>query len=302
MSRKINDLAALIGETPLLKLSKVIPTGIADVYLKLEGMNIGGSTKSRIVLNSIEVAEEAGALQLGETIVEATDGNAGIAVALLAARKGYQSLLVIPAGADASLIQLLQTYGAIIVETEQKNGISGAIKEAERLCKQEGYFYLNQFNHVGSLKVHEATTGPEIIEALDGDAPDAFISTVGTGATLTGIGRFLRKKNPNVEIFAVEPEESHLLSGGLAGEHQIPGVSPAFIPPLLDVHLYNGVVRVTSFEAIEMTKRLAKEEGLRVSISSGAAVVGAVEIAKRLGRGKKVVAISAADGQFESLT
>lgn len=301
MSKTIDNLAALIGDTPLLKLTKVIPSEIADVYLKLEGRNISGSTKSRTVLNSIEVAEEAGAIQVGDTIVEATDGNAGIAIAMLAAKKGYHSLLVMPAGADVSYTQLLRTYGAAIVETEQTAGISGAIKEAERLSKQKGYYYLNQFNHVGNLAVHEATTGPEIMDALDGIAPDAFVATVGTGATLTGVGRYLRKEDPNVEIFAVEPAESPVLSGGLAGEHQIPGISPGFIPPLLDVHLYNGVVKVTSNEAIEMTHRLAKEEGLRVSISSGAAVVGAIEIAKRLGRGKKVVTISVADGHGENL-
>ncbi|MDE1548071.1 PLP-dependent cysteine synthase family protein [Jeotgalibaca caeni] len=297
MAKKISSIAELVGETPLIPLRKVVPSGAADIYVKLEATNFGGSTKVRTVLNSIEVAEESGEIEVGDTLVEATDGNAGVAVAMFAAAKGYQALLVMPEASHPSVLSLLSAYGAEVVETPGAEGMPGAIAKAEELGKQEGFYYLRQFGNEANAAVHEATTGPEIIEALDGEAPDAFVATVGTGGTLTGVGRALRTENPNVELYAVEPEETQVLSGGTIGEHQIPGISPGFIPPALDVTLYNGVVRVSSQEAAAMAIRLAKEEGLLLGTSSGAAIVGAIEIAKRLGRGKTVVTISGDDGE-----
>lgn len=293
MTRIVTSVTELIGETPLFKLSKVVPSGAAEVYLKLESLNVSGSIKDRTVLNSMEVAEEDGDLQLGDTIVEATDGNAGVAVAMFAAAKGYHALLVIPEGTPQTQKAILSAYGAEVVETPEAQGMTGAIKKAEELGKQAGYFYLNQFRNPSNASVHEATTGPEIIDAFQHHGPDAFVAPVGTGATLTGVGRALKTFNPNIEIYAVEPAENQILSDGPTDEHQIHGISPGFIPPNLDVTLYHGVVRVSSLEAAEMTVRLAKEEGLLLGISSGAAAVGAIEIAKRFGRGKKVVTIAA---------
>lgn len=296
MARRVTSVSELIGETPLIRLNKVVPEGAAHVYVKLEDSNIGGSVKDRTVLNMMEVAEEEGNLNFGDTIVEATDGNAGVSIAMLAAAKGYRSLLVMPEDVHPLLVRTMQAYGAEILQTSAEQGLTGAIEKAEELGGQKSFYYLRQFQNPANASMHEATTGPEIIEALDGNSPDAFVASVGTGGTLTGIGKALRTENPNVELYAVEPEEAQVLSDGTKSDHRISGMAPGFIPPALDVTLYNGVVRVSSKEAAEMTVRLAKEEGLLLGISSGAAVAAAIEIAKRLGHNKTVVTLSADAG------
>lgn len=296
MAKKVTSISELIGNTPLIKLNKVVPSGAADVYVKLEAHNAGGSVKDRIALNMIEVAEEEGKLNPGDTILEATDGNTGVSIAMLAAAKGYSALLVMPKEVNPSVTLVLEAYGAQVIETPTEEGISGAIAKAEEMSSQDHFYYLRQFQNPANPSMHEATTGPEIIDALDGQSPDAFVATVGTGGTLTGVGRALRIANPNVELYAVEPAESQVLSDGPQGEHSIPGMGAGFIPPVLEVTLYNGVVRITSQEAAAMAIRLATEEGLLLGTSSGAAVAGAIEIAKRLGRGKTVVTISADSG------
>lgn len=296
MAKKVTSISELIGNTPLIKLNKVVPEGAADVYVKLESHNFGGSIKDRTALNMLEVAEEDGSLKPGFTILEATDGNMGISIAMLAAAKGYKALLVLPQEDNHSVRLILEAYGAKVIETPIEEGMSGAIAKAEELSKQVDTYYLRQFQNPANPAMHEATTGPEIIEAFVGKTPDAFVASVGTGGTLTGVGRSLRVVNPNVELYAVEPTESQVLSDGPQGRHHIPGMGAGFIPPVLDVTLYNGVIRISSEEAAAMAIRLAKEEGLLLSSSSGAAIAGAIEIAKRLGRDKTVVTISADNG------
>lgn len=296
MTKKVTSISELIGNTPLIKLNKVVPEGAADVYVKLESQNVGGSVKDRTALNMLEVAEENGSLKPGFTILEATDGNMGISIAMLAAAKGYQALLVMPQEDNHSVRLILEAYGAQVIETPIEEGIAGAIAKAEELSNQANTYYMRQFQNPANSAMHEATTGPEIIEAFSGETPDAFVASVGTGGTLTGVGRALRAVNPNVEVYAVEPTESQVLSDGRQGTHNIPGMGAGFIPPVLDVTLYNGVIRISSEEAAAMAIRLAKEEGLLLSSSSGAAIAGAIEIAKRLGRGKSVVTISPDSG------
>lgn len=295
MARKVTSISELIGETPLIRLNHVVPDTAAEVYVKLESFNISGSAKDRIALNMIEVAEEEGILSVGDTIVEATDGNTGISLAMFAAAKDYRALLVMPEYAEQNFRLLLKAYGAEIVTTPAAAGMAGAVEKAEELARQERYFYPRQFQNPANPAVHEATTGPEIIEAL-GKSPDAFVAAVGTGGTLTGVGRALRAHNPNVELYAVEPQETQVLSDGSKEQHGIPGIAPGFIPPVLDVALYNGVVRISTEEAVDMAIRLAKEEGLLLGTSTGAAVAGAIEVAKKLGHGKTVVTVSADAG------
>lgn len=295
MARKVTSVSELIGETPLIRLNHVVPDTAAEVYVKLESLNISGSVKDRIALNMIEVAEEEGSLRVGDTIIEATDGNTGISLAMLAAAREYHVLLVMPEYAKPNARLLLAAYGAKIITTPAAAGMAGAVAKAEELARQEGYYYPRQFQNPANPAVHEATTGPEIIEAL-GKVPDAFVATVGTGGTLTGVGRALRAENPNVELYAVEPQETQVLSDGAKEEHGIPGIAPGFIPPVLEVSLYNGVVRISTEEAAEMAIRLAKEEGLLLGTSTGAAVAGAIEIAKKLGHGKTVVTVSSDGG------
>ncbi|MGP6145624.1 PLP-dependent cysteine synthase family protein [Jeotgalibaca sp. A122] len=287
----IKSLTSQIGETPLIQLKSVVPQGAATIYLKLESQNPAGSSKDRVMLNLLEIAEEAGAIGPDSTIVDAVDQHAAISLAMLATTKGYRSILVTPEGLSPAIEAIVMKYGSELLYTPATEGMSGAIKKAEEIAKNENYYYLAQFTNQGNPSMHEATTGPEIIDALGAKSVDAFVASVGTGGTLTGVGRALRTENPNVEIFAVEPEESQSLSGGVEGEHTLVGMGYGFIPPLLELTLYNGVIRIKADEAHEIVERLAREEGLLVSDATGAAVAGAIEIAKRLGRGKTVVAI-----------
>lgn len=291
MAEIIKSLTSQIGETPLIQLKSVVPQGAAHIYLKLESQNPTGHSKDRVMLNLLEIAEEAGAIGAGSTIVDAVDQHAAISLAMLATTKGYRSILVTPEGLSPAIEAIVMKYGSEILYTPSAEGVSGAIKKAEEIARNENYYYLAQFTNQGNPSVHEATTGPEIIDALGEKRVDAFVASVGTGGTLTGVGRALRTENPNVEIFAVEPEESQALSGGIKGEHRLAGMGYGFIPPILELTLYNGVVRIKADEAHEMVDRLAREEGLLVSDATGAAVAGAIIIAKRLGRGKTVVAI-----------
>lgn len=291
MTEIINSLASQIGETPLIQLRTVVPQGAANIYLKLESQNPTGSSKDRVMLNLLEIAEEAGSITPGSTIVDAVDQHAAVSLAMLAATKGYHSVLVTPEGLNPAIEAIIMKYGGEIMYTPIAEGMSGAIRRAEEISLNETYYYLAQFTNQGNPSVHEATTGPEIIDALEGNRVDAFVASVGTGGTLTGVGRALRTENPSVEIFAVEPEESQSLSGGVEGEHTLVGMGYGFIPPVLELTLYNGVIRIKADEVHEIVDRLAREEGLLVSVATGASIAGAIEIAKRLGRGKAVVAI-----------
>jgi cysteine synthase A len=298
MGKIVASITDLIGDTPLLKLSnKIVPIGAADVYVKIESSNIGGSIKDRIAMNMIEVAEQEGKLKVGDTIVEPTSGNTGIGLAMIAAAKGYKAILVMPDTMSIERRKLLRAYGAELVLTPGVGGIKESIVKARKIASQPGYFMPLQFENLANPAVHVATTGPEILAAFDGESLDAFVATVGTGGTLTGVGKVLKQANPNTRIYALEPTESPVLSGGKPSPHKIQGIGTGFVPKVLDTLVYDGVLHVTSEEAFEMTRKVALMEGLLVGISSGAAIKGAIDLAIKLGSGKKIVTIAPDSGE-----
>lgn len=282
-----NNAKELIGNTPLLKLESLKKDGRADIYVKIEKNNVAGSIKDRIALYMIEEAEKNGDLKEGGTIVEPTSGNTGVALAALAAAKGYKLILTMPASMSIERAKLAMAYGAEVIRTTE-NALQGAYDKAKELSDEKGYFFPDQFSNPANIKAHYETTGPEILEEL---TPDAFIAGVGTGGTITGTGKRLKENNENTKIYAIEPKESPLLSGGKAGSHKIQGIGGNFVPKNLDFEILDGIVDVASDDAIAMSRQLASDEGLAVGISSGANVCGAIEIADKLGEGKSVVTV-----------
>lgn len=282
-----NNAKELIGNTPLLKLESLKKEGRADIYVKVEKNNVAGSIKDRIALYMIEEAEKNGDLKEGGTIVEPTSGNTGVALAALAAAKGYKLILTMPASMSIERAKLAMAYGAEVIRTTE-NALQGAYDKAKELSDEKGYFFPDQFSNPANIKAHYETTGPEILEEL---TPDAFIAGVGTGGTITGTGKRLKENNENTKIYAIEPKESPLLSGGKAGSHKIQGIGGNFVPKNLDFEILDGIVDVASDDAIAMSRQLASDEGLAVGISSGANVCGAIEIADKLGEGKSVVTV-----------
>lgn len=282
-----NNPTELIGKTPLLKLNSLKKEGRADIYVKVEKNNLAGSIKDRIALYMIEEAEKSGKLKKGGTIVEPTSGNTGVALAALAAAKGYNLILTMPASMSIERAKLAMAYGAKVIRTTE-GALQGAVDKAKELAEENGYFLPDQFSNPANIKAHYETTGPEILAEI---TPDSFIAGVGTGGTVTGTGRKLKEENPNAKVYAIEPAESPLLSGGKAAGHKIQGIGGNFIPKNLDFDIVDGIVDVKSDDAIEMSRRLAKDEALAVGISSGANVVGAIEIADKLGEGKVVVTV-----------
>ncbi|WP_311492116.1 cysteine synthase A [uncultured Anaerococcus sp.] len=277
----------LIGGTPLLKLNSLKKEGRADIYVKVEKNNLAGSIKDRIALYMIEDAEKSGKLKKGGTIVEPTSGNTGVALAALAAAKGYKLILTMPASMSIERAKLAMAYGAKVIRTTE-GALQGSVDKAKELAEENGYFFPDQFSNPANIKAHYETTGPEILAEI---TPDAFIAGVGTGGTVTGTGKRLKEVNADTKIFAIEPAESPLLSGGKAASHKIQGIGGNFIPKNLDFDILDGIVDVKSDDAINMSRQLAKDEGLAVGISSGANVVGAIEIADKLGEGKVVVTV-----------
>lgn len=277
----------LIGNTPLLKLNSLKKEGRADIYVKVEKNNIAGSIKDRIALYMIEEAEKSGKLKKGGTIVEPTSGNTGVALAALAAAKDYNLILTMPASMSIERAKLAMAYGAKVIRTTE-GALQGSVDKAKELAEENGYFMPDQFSNPANIKAHYETTGPEILAEI---SPDAFIAGVGTGGTVTGVGRKLKETNPNTKIYAIEPAESPLLSGGKASGHKIQGIGGNFIPKNLDFDIVDGIVDVKGDDAIEMSRFLANNEGLAVGISSGANVKGAIEIADKLGEGKVVVTV-----------
>lgn len=282
-----NHSTELIGSTPLLKLNSLKKEGRADIYVKVEKNNLAGSIKDRIALYMIEEAEKSGKLKKGGTIVEPTSGNTGVALAALAAAKGYKLILTMPASMSIERAKLAMAYGAKVIRTTE-GALQGAVDKAKELAEENGYFFPDQFSNPANIKAHYETTGPEILAEL---TPDAFIAGVGTGGTVTGTGRRLKEANSNTTVYAIEPAESPLLSGGKAASHKIQGIGGNFIPKNLDFDILDGIIDVKSDDAISMSRQLAKDEGLAVGISSGANVVGAIEIADKLGDGKVVVTV-----------
>lgn len=291
-----NSVYELIGRTPIVKLNRLVDEDSADIYLKLEFMNPGSSVKDRIALAMIEDSEKKGLIKPGDTIIEPTSGNTGIGLAMVAAAKGYKSILVMPETMSIERRNLLRAYGAELVLTPGPEGMGGAIRKADELAKENGYFVPQQFNNIANPEVHRLTTGPEIVEQM-GDQLDAFISGVGTGGTISGAGAALKEAYPGINIVAVEPEDSPVLSGGKPGPHKIQGIGAGFIPETLNTDIYDEIVQIKNDDAMETARRVAKEEGLLVGISSGAAISAALQVAKKLGKGKKVLAIIPSNGE-----
>ena len=292
MSRKVaRSILELIGETPMVELTKVTAPSMAAVIGKLEAFNPGGSVKDRIAFAMVEDAEKRGLLKAGGTIVEPTSGNTGIGLAMVAAIRGYRLILTLPEGMSTERVSLLERFGARVVITPANEGMAGAVKKAREMAATvPDAFMPLQFSNPANPRTHRQTTAQEILRAVEGEI-DAFVAGVGTGGTLTGVGEVLKKKNPKLKVIAVEPAGSAVLSGKPAGNHRIQGIGAGFIPEVLDRTLIDEVITVEDMDAYTMARRLAKEEGILAGISAGAAVWAALKAAVRLGLGKTVVVI-----------
>lgn len=298
MSKIYNSILDTIGNTPIVKLNHVVPEDAAEVYVKLEFFNPAGSVKDRIALAMIEKAEKDGILKPGDTIVEPTSGNTGVGLSAVASAKGYHLIITMPETMSDERKKLMRAYGTELILTPGSEGMAGSIAKAEELVQTKGYFMPMQFKNLANPEIHELTTGKEIVAAFGSDnLPDAFVAGVGTGGTLTGIGRALKKASSDVKVYALEPSESLLLKEGKKGAHKIQGISAGFIPDTLDREIYDNVVEVSSDEAFETAREVAKKEGFLPGISAGANIHGAIELAKKLGKGKKVITVAPDNGE-----
>lgn len=287
----VNDVTQLIGNTDLVKLHNIVQQGSADVFVKIESRNPGGSIKDRIGLAMILEAEKSGQLKTGGTIVESTSGNTGIALAMVAAIRGYHCILTMPDTMSIERQQLLSLYGAELVLTPGAEGIKGALAKAQKIVNNtKGAFMPQQFSNPANPEIHRQTTAQEVWSATDGRL-DAFVCAVGTGGTITGVADVIKKRKESIKIIAVEPSESPVISGESHSPHKIQGIGAGFIPDNLDVDLLDGVELVSTEQAFAMRKRLIQEEGILAGISSGASVFAALKVAKDLGQGKLVVTI-----------
>ncbi|MBC7288891.1 MAG: cysteine synthase A [Armatimonadetes bacterium] len=280
---RAESIAELVGRTPLIRLRRLVGSGAAQVWAKLEAFNPAGSVKDRIAVAMIEAAERAGEIAPGQsTLIEATSGNTGIGLAMAAAAKGYRLIVTMPENMTRERIELLRLYGAQVVLTPASEGMAGAVARAEELAQEiPGAYLTRQFENPANPEIHYRTTGPEIWHAMEGRV-DAFVAGVGTGGTLTGVARYLREQRPDVLVVAVEPAASPVLSGGKPGPHKIPGIGAGFVPPILDTSLIDEIVTVSNEDAATTARRLASEEGISAGISSGAAAWAALLVANRL--------------------
>lgn len=298
--RVYKDVTELIGKTPLLELTHIESEEKleATVLAKLELFNPAGSAKDRVARAMIEDAEKTGRLKPGSVIIEPTSGNTGVGLASIAAARGYRIIIVMPETMSAERRNLMKAYGAELVLTDGSRGMTGAIEKAEELARQiPNSFIAGQFVNPVNPAAHEATTGVEIWDDTDGKV-DIFVAGVGTGGTITGVGRALKAKNPNVKIVAVEPKSSPVLSGGAAGPHKLQGIGAGFIPEILDTKIYDEIIQVENDAALETGRRIARTEGVLVGISSGAAAWAAIELAKRPeNKGKIIVALLTDTGE-----
>lgn len=294
MAKIYKNIEELIGKTPLLELTHLeeIHNLDAKVLAKVEFLNPGGSAKDRVAKKMVEDAEAKGLLKAGATIIEPTSGNTGIGLAVMAAARGYRAIIVMPDSMSMERRLLMSAFGAELVLTEGAKGMAGAIAKAEELAKEiPGAFIPGQFDNPANPQAHYETTGPEIYEDTDGKV-DIFVAGIGTGGTITGVGRYLREKNPHVQIIGVEPAYSPLLTEGRAGSHGLQGIGANFVPSILDTKLYNEIITVTEEAAYAAGREVAQKEGLLVGISAGAAIHAALEVAKRPeNKGKNIVVL-----------
>jgi cysteine synthase A len=295
----VNNMLELIGGTPLVRLRHLVQPGMADVFCKCEQFNPGGSVKDRVALSMIEAAERAGLLHPGEsTIVEPTSGNTGVGLALVSAAKRYHLILTMPDNMSLERRALLKAYGAEVYLTPAVQVMTGAVQKALELCAENpAYFMPQQFKNPANVDSHVRTTGPEIVAQLGGRTCDAFVACVGTGGTVSGVGRVLRQRNPAVKIVAIEPEKSAVLSGGRAAAHRIDGIGAGFVPPILDRALLSEVRTISEEDAQRTKLELARREGLLVGISAGANVKVALDVARELGPGHNVVTVLCDTGE-----
>jgi len=288
--KAMESILDAVGNTPLVRLSRLTPAGSATVYAKLESFNPMSSVKDRIAKSMIEAAERKGKVNKDTTIIEPTSGNTGIGLAMVCAVKGYKLILTMPETMTIERRKLLAAFGAQLVLTPGPEGMNGAIKKAEELAGSTPNSFLpQQFKNKANPWIHKKTTAKEILRALD--QIDAFVAGVGTGGTITGVGQALKRKNPQVRIIAVEPEDSPVLSGGSPHPHKIQGIGAGFIPEILDTTVYDSIIKVATKDAQETSRKLAKIEGILVGISSGAATFAALKVAHELGAGKTVVVV-----------
>jgi cysteine synthase A len=297
MAHQVSNVLELIGDTPLVRLQRLVKPGWATVLGKLESLNPGGSVKDRIALAMIEEAERQGRLKPGDTIVEPTSGNTGIGLAMVAAVKGYRLILTMPEDMSVERRALVQRYGVELVLTPAVEGMTGAVYAAEELVRKNPRFFMpQQFLNPANPEIHRRTTAREILKATDGRL-DAFVAGVGTGGTLTGVGEVLKRERPEILVVAVEPTRSPVLQGGKFRPHGIQGIGASFVPGVLNTTIYDEIIGVRDEDALAVTRRLSREEGLLVGVSSGANVFAALRVAERLGRGKTVVTMLCDTGE-----
>ena len=297
MARLVSSVLELIGDTPLVSLRRLVKPTWARVLGKLESLNPGGSVKDRIALAMIEEAEGQGRLKPGDTIVEPTSGNTGVGLAMVAAVKGYRLLLTMPEDMSIERRVLLQRYGAELILTPAVEGMTGAVYAAEELVRNNPHYFMpQQFLNLANPEIHRQATAKEILKAADGRL-DAFVAGVGTGGTITGVGEVLKREHPEIHIVAVEPSRSPVLQGGKFRPHAIQGIGASFVPSVLNTKIYDEIIGVRDEEAMAITLRLSREEGLLVGISSGANVFAAMRVAERLGKGKTVVTMLCDTGE-----
>jgi cysteine synthase A len=293
--RRPHGIATKVGHTPLVRLTEVVEPGMAEVWVKLEGQNPGGSIKDRTALGMVLDAERRGILKPGGTIVEPTSGNTGIGLAQIAAARGYKLILCLPASMSEERKRTLKAYGAELVLTDPERRMLAAIEVAEKLRDELGAWMPNQFSNPANPRIHYETTGPELWEQLEGRV-DAFVYGSGTGGTISGVGRYFKEHDPAVKVIAVEPARSPVLSGGERGAHQFQGMGPGFVPDNFDRSIVDRIIQALEEDAFPLARRLAREEGLFVGMSSGAIVWAALKVARELGPGARVACIAPDSG------
>lgn len=284
-----NSITSTIGRTPLVRLNNITSSSSAEIYVKLEGRNPGGSIKDRVALHMIETAIKNGLLKKGMKVVEPTSGNTGIGLALVCAAKDYQIVLTMPENMSVERVKLLKSLGAKVILTPASEGMAGSVAKAQELCASGNFYMPNQFDNPLNSETHYLTTGPEILKDLP--SLDAFVAGIGTGGTITGVAKCLNERKKGILIVGVEPTGSPVLSGGKVGPHGIQGIGAGFVPKVLDMKLVNRIITVSDEEAIETAQALSREEGIMGGISSGAALFAGMKLAKEIGRGKKIVVL-----------